>query len=270
MQNKTRTTNNNNLHSPSIGCYHRHLITHDTNVSMHTSRVTLCIVLIAYLKHIWCNRSWLARKTSLRLPVLNCNAFVRSELDLRGELCSGTWQLSSCRPSQSRCSRPPAPRCTQSDRSSRPGNHQHVNQWLRHEQAPCWRHDDAHLWLNQHGHVHEHVVQLLDALLQLHDVVVSRFDVLQWLSRLRRVGENLRRKNKCVSREQDSESRRCWRLEVNSLLAWRRQGYHPPTCLPTVRRLSVDQLQHELAFTHAHARAVRANYRQDLDRLLVW
>ncbi len=35
------------------------------------------------------------------------------------------------------------------------------------------------LLLNEHGHVEEHVAQLGDALLQLHDVIVPRLDVLE-------------------------------------------------------------------------------------------
>ena len=61
----------------------------------------------------------------------------------------------------------------------------------------------SHLRFDKHGHVHEHVVQLLDALLQLHDVVVSRLDVLQRLARLRRVGQDLKKR----SCEQRTENR---------------------------------------------------------------
>ena len=43
------------------------------------------------------------------------------------------------------------------------------------------------LLLDQSRHVDEHVVHLFDAFLQLHDVLVTRFDVCQRLSRLLRV-----------------------------------------------------------------------------------
>lgn len=36
-----------------------------------------------------------------------------------------------------------------------------------------------HLALDEHRHVHEHVVELLDRLLELHDVVMPRLNVLQ-------------------------------------------------------------------------------------------
>jgi len=45
----------------------------------------------------------------------------------------------------------------------------------------------------EHGHVHEHVVKFFDRLLQLHNVIVSRFNVLQWLLRLLRIGDDLTR-----------------------------------------------------------------------------
>lgn len=35
----------------------------------------------------------------------------------------------------------------------------------------------THLALDQHRHVHEHVVQLFDAILQLHDVLVPSLDI---------------------------------------------------------------------------------------------
>lgn len=45
----------------------------------------------------------------------------------------------------------------------------------------------ADLTLDQHGHVHEHVVQLADAGLQFDDVGVPRLDVRQRLLRLLRL-----------------------------------------------------------------------------------
>lgn len=48
-----------------------------------------------------------------------------------------------------------------------------------------------YLRLDEHGHVHEHVVQLLDAVLQLDDVIVTRLDVLQRLLGLTRVRQDL-------------------------------------------------------------------------------
>lgn len=39
----------------------------------------------------------------------------------------------------------------------------------------------SHLTLNQHGHVHEHVVQLTDAILQLDDLIVPGFDLIHGL-----------------------------------------------------------------------------------------
>ena len=47
------------------------------------------------------------------------------------------------------------------------------------------------LALDEHGHVHEHVVQFLDGLLQLHDVIVTRLDVLERLLGLLRVCDDL-------------------------------------------------------------------------------
>lgn len=38
-----------------------------------------------------------------------------------------------------------------------------------------------HLALHQHGHVHEHVVKLSDAVFQLDDLVVPRFDLVHGL-----------------------------------------------------------------------------------------
>lgn len=40
---------------------------------------------------------------------------------------------------------------------------------------------DMYLILNQHGDVHKHVMELLDAALQPHDVFVSGFDLVQGL-----------------------------------------------------------------------------------------
>lgn len=40
-----------------------------------------------------------------------------------------------------------------------------------------------HLALHQHGHVHEHVVKLPDAVLQLDDLVVPRLDLVHGLLR---------------------------------------------------------------------------------------
>ena len=47
-----------------------------------------------------------------------------------------------------------------------------------------------YLTLHQHGHVHEHVVELLDGGLQLHDVGVPRLDVGQRLLGGRRVHDD--------------------------------------------------------------------------------
>ena len=48
----------------------------------------------------------------------------------------------------------------------------------------------ADLTLYEHGHVHEHVVELLDGGLQLDDVRVSRLNVGQGLLGGRRVHDN--------------------------------------------------------------------------------
>jgi hypothetical protein len=47
------------------------------------------------------------------------------------------------------------------------------------------------LILDEHGHVHKHVVQLSDRILQLHNVGVSRFNVGQRLARLLRLHYDL-------------------------------------------------------------------------------
>ena len=50
----------------------------------------------------------------------------------------------------------------------------------------------TYLILHQHGHVHEHVVQFTDRVLQLHDVGVTGFDIGQSLSSLLRFHNNLK------------------------------------------------------------------------------
>lgn len=47
------------------------------------------------------------------------------------------------------------------------------------------------LTLDEHGHVHEHVVQLADGRLQLDDIGVPRLDVRQRLLRLLRLHYDL-------------------------------------------------------------------------------
>jgi len=53
--------------------------------------------------------------------------------------------------------------------------------WLEKLFAPS---SFSHLLFDQYGHVHENVVQLADAALQLHDVIVTRFYVGQSLRHL--------------------------------------------------------------------------------------
>lgn len=43
------------------------------------------------------------------------------------------------------------------------------------------RSGSSHLALHQHGHVHEHVVKLSDAVFQLDDLVVSRLNLIHGL-----------------------------------------------------------------------------------------
>lgn len=43
--------------------------------------------------------------------------------------------------------------------------------------------EGTHLALHQHGHVHEHIVELPDAVLQLDDLTVSGLDLTQSLLR---------------------------------------------------------------------------------------
>jgi len=45
----------------------------------------------------------------------------------------------------------------------------------------------ADLALDQHGHVHEHLVQFTNTWLKFHDVIVSCLNVLQWLPSLLRL-----------------------------------------------------------------------------------
>lgn len=50
----------------------------------------------------------------------------------------------------------------------------------------------THLALHKHGHVHEHVVQLTDAVLQLDDLTVPRLNLTQGLLRDTGVHDDLR------------------------------------------------------------------------------
>lgn len=49
----------------------------------------------------------------------------------------------------------------------------------------------GHLGLHQHGHIHKHVVQLLDAGFQTDDVLVPRLDLIQGLPGDLGVGDDL-------------------------------------------------------------------------------
>lgn len=71
-------------------------------------------------------------------------------------------------------------------------------------------HQCFHLALHQHGHVHEHVVKLSDAVLQLDNLIVPRLDLihsllgdvvhddLRWYNRRRRLPRSRIRLNTCV------------------------------------------------------------------------
>lgn len=59
-----------------------------------------------------------------------------------------------------------------------------------------------YLLFDQHGHVLEHVVQLFDAVLQFHNVLMSGLDVLQGLTRRVRVHQDLNNNNTMGSKKQ--------------------------------------------------------------------
>jgi len=64
----------------------------------------------------------------------------------------------------------------------------------------------------EHGHVHEHVVQLFDGRFQLDDVGVAGLDVRQSLLRLSRVHHDALREDRSVALK---EEKNCWVIVVN-------------------------------------------------------
>lgn len=63
----------------------------------------------------------------------------------------------------------------------------------------------SYLTLDQHGHIHKHIVELPDRVFELNDVSVTRFDVRESLFCLLRLHDDLREAVRLIGFEQRSK-----------------------------------------------------------------
>lgn len=104
----------------------------------------------------------------------------------------------------------------------------------------------AHLSLYEHGHVHEHLMQLPDAGLQLHDVLVAGLDLVQGLPGDLGVWDDLRTDTHLSAALWESGSTQ--HTQEYSHQRWRWKDCRSPASLPAPRLWWSSQLE----FKHQH------------------